>query len=161
MIAQADKDSIVVTEAEVDQELSRRMAYFIQQFGSEEKLELFYGKRTNVIKDELRSEVQEQISPVTEDTLNKSAGMDMVRPPTGRMKTSGTVRRYIIPRAAYTLVCNQDEEDLLEAQRINAMESYSPAARAAIAHYDAVRLNAATGAVRKSALRVRTIVEPV
>jgi peptidyl-prolyl cis-trans isomerase SurA len=61
LVAQADKDSITVTDAEVDTELDRRMAYFIHQFGSEEKLEKFYGKRTNVLKDELRSDVQEQL----------------------------------------------------------------------------------------------------
>jgi peptidyl-prolyl cis-trans isomerase SurA len=61
LVAQADRDSITVSDAEVDQELSRRMAFFIQQFGSEEKLEEFYGKRTNVIKDELRSDVQDQM----------------------------------------------------------------------------------------------------
>jgi len=37
------------------------MNYYIQQFGSEEKLEEFYGKRTNVIKDDLRGEVKEQL----------------------------------------------------------------------------------------------------
>jgi peptidyl-prolyl cis-trans isomerase SurA len=61
LVAQADKDSVTVTDNEVDAELNRRMAYFIQQFGSEEKLEQFYGKRTNVLKDELRSDVQEQL----------------------------------------------------------------------------------------------------
>jgi len=61
LIAQADRDSVVVSDAEVDQELNQRMLYYIQQFGSEEKLEEFYGKRTNVIKDELRSDVQEQL----------------------------------------------------------------------------------------------------
>lgn len=61
LITQADKDSVTVTEAEIDQELTRRMSYFIQQFGSEEKLEAFYGKRTNVIKDELRNEVWDQM----------------------------------------------------------------------------------------------------
>jgi len=61
LVAQADRDSVTVSDAEVDQELSRRMAFFIQQFGSEEKLEEFYGKRTNVIKDELRSDVQDQM----------------------------------------------------------------------------------------------------
>src|SRR3954469_4228164 len=61
LVAQADRDSVTVTDAEVDTELSRRMAYFINQFGSEEKLEEFYGKRSNVIKDELRSDVQEQL----------------------------------------------------------------------------------------------------
>lgn len=61
LIAAAERDSITVSEAELEQELSRRMAYFIQQFGSEEKLEAFYGKRTNVIKDELRNEVEDQM----------------------------------------------------------------------------------------------------
>lgn len=61
LVAQADRDSVVVGESEVETELSRRMAYFIGQFGSEEKLEEYYGKRTNVIKDELRQDVQEQM----------------------------------------------------------------------------------------------------
>jgi peptidyl-prolyl cis-trans isomerase SurA len=61
LVAQADRDSVTVKDAEVDTELNRRMAHFIQQFGSEEKLEQFYGKRTNVLKDELRAEVQEQL----------------------------------------------------------------------------------------------------
>jgi peptidyl-prolyl cis-trans isomerase SurA len=59
LVAQADRDS--VTDAEVDHELDQRMTYYIQQFGSVEKLEEFYGKRTNVIKDELRSDIQEQL----------------------------------------------------------------------------------------------------
>ncbi len=61
LVAQADRDSVTVSDQEVDTELSRRMAYFITQFGSEEKLEAFYGKRTNVLKDELRGDVQEQL----------------------------------------------------------------------------------------------------
>ncbi len=46
LIAQADRDSVTVSDAEVENELNRRMAYFIQQFGTEEKLENYYGKRT-------------------------------------------------------------------------------------------------------------------
>lgn len=61
LVAQADRDSITVSDQEVDTELDRRMSYYIQQFGSEEKLEQFYGKRTNVLKDELRADVQEQL----------------------------------------------------------------------------------------------------
>src|SRR4051812_37565857 len=61
LVAQADHDSVTVADAEVDSELSRRMAYFINQFGTEEKLEAFYGKRINVLKDELRSDVQDQL----------------------------------------------------------------------------------------------------
>ncbi len=61
LIAQADRDSVTVNDQEVDRELAQRMSYFIQQFGSEEKLEAFYGKRVNVIKDELRADVSEQL----------------------------------------------------------------------------------------------------
>ncbi len=61
LIAQAERDSVTVTDAEIETELNRRMAYFIQQFGSEEKLERFYGKRTNVLKDEFRADVQEKL----------------------------------------------------------------------------------------------------
>lgn len=61
LIAQADRDSVVVNDAELEGELNRRMNYFIQQFKSEEELEKFYGKRTNVIKDDMRADVQEQL----------------------------------------------------------------------------------------------------
>ncbi|MGZ3900486.1 MAG: peptidylprolyl isomerase [Bacteroidia bacterium] len=61
LVAQADRDSVTVSDAEVDNELNRRMAYFINQFGSEEKLENYYGKRTNVIKDDMRADIKEQL----------------------------------------------------------------------------------------------------
>ncbi len=44
LIAQAERDSVNVSDAEVEHEMSRRMSYYITQFGSEEKLEEFYGK---------------------------------------------------------------------------------------------------------------------
>lgn len=72
LVAQADRDSVTVSDAEVDTELNRRMNYYIQQFGSEAKLEEFYGKRTNVIKDELRGDVQDQL--VAEKMQGKIAG---------------------------------------------------------------------------------------
>jgi peptidyl-prolyl cis-trans isomerase SurA len=61
LVAQADRDSITVSDAEIESELNKRLNYYINQFGSEEKLEQFYGKRTNVIKDEFRADVQEQL----------------------------------------------------------------------------------------------------
>ena len=61
LIAQADRDSVTVSDAEIENELNKRMNYYINQFGSEAKLEEFYGKRTNVIKDEFRADVQEQL----------------------------------------------------------------------------------------------------
>ncbi len=61
LVAQADRDSITVSDAEIENELNKRMNYYINQFGSEQKLEEFYGKRTNVIKDEFRADVEEQL----------------------------------------------------------------------------------------------------
>jgi peptidyl-prolyl cis-trans isomerase SurA len=61
LLAQADRDSVTVADAEVDAEISKRLAYYIQMFGSEEKFEQYYGKRTNVFKDEIRNDVHDQI----------------------------------------------------------------------------------------------------
>ena len=38
LVAQADRDSITVTDAEIENELNKRLNYYINQFGSEEKL---------------------------------------------------------------------------------------------------------------------------
>lgn len=61
LVAQADHDSLSVSDNELETELNRRMAHYIQKFGSEEKLEKFYGKRTNVLKDELRADLHERM----------------------------------------------------------------------------------------------------
>ncbi len=72
LIAQADRDSVTVSDSEVDTELNRRMAYYISKFGSEEKLEKFYGKRTNVLKDDFRAEVAEKL--IAEKMRGKISG---------------------------------------------------------------------------------------
>jgi peptidyl-prolyl cis-trans isomerase SurA len=61
LLAQADRDSVTVTDNEVETELNKRMAYYIQMMGGEEKFEAFYQKRTNVFKDEIRGEVHDQL----------------------------------------------------------------------------------------------------
>jgi peptidyl-prolyl cis-trans isomerase SurA len=40
MLARAEVDSVTVTDQRVNSELDRRMAYFVQQIGSEKKLEV-------------------------------------------------------------------------------------------------------------------------
>lgn len=61
LLAQADKDSVVASDAEVDAEVNRRMAYFINMLGGEDKFEAFYGKRVNVFKDDLKPDVKDQL----------------------------------------------------------------------------------------------------
>ncbi len=57
---QAIIDSVEVDEEQVEQVLERRLRYFIQQIGSREQLEAYYGKTIDEIKDEFRDIVKEQ-----------------------------------------------------------------------------------------------------
>ena len=61
MVTQAEVDSLVVNDLQVEGELDRRLGSFIQQFGSQEKLEQYYGKTLSEIKSELREVVGEQM----------------------------------------------------------------------------------------------------
>jgi peptidyl-prolyl cis-trans isomerase SurA len=54
----AKADSVEVGENAVEQELNRRLRYFVGQVGSEEELEKFYGKTMEQIKEDFREEVQ-------------------------------------------------------------------------------------------------------
>lgn len=59
LLAQAQKDSLEVSEGQIEQELDRRMRYYISQFGSEEKFAAFYGKSVEDYKLELKEDVRE------------------------------------------------------------------------------------------------------
>lgn len=61
LLHQAGIDSITVSEAEVEGEINRRLAYFIAQIGSEKKLEQYYKKSMAEIKEEFRVIVKEQM----------------------------------------------------------------------------------------------------
>lgn len=61
LLNQADVDSIVVGESQVEQELDRRFRYFISQFGSKEKLEEYYDKSVDEFKEEMRVVVKKQL----------------------------------------------------------------------------------------------------
>ncbi|MFQ5335141.1 MAG: peptidylprolyl isomerase [Flavobacteriales bacterium] len=54
-------DSIEVSDEQVDDEMNRRMRYFINQLGSEKKLEEFYQKSIAEIKEDLRSLIKDQL----------------------------------------------------------------------------------------------------
>lgn len=59
LIQQAQRDSVEVTEAEIDGETDRRMRYFLTQFKSEKDFESFYGKTVDAFKFELHDEVRD------------------------------------------------------------------------------------------------------
>jgi peptidyl-prolyl cis-trans isomerase SurA len=61
LLAKAEIDSVVVDRAAVDDQLERRMQYFIQQVGGADKLEEYYGKSVDALKADLRKQVKEQM----------------------------------------------------------------------------------------------------
>ena len=61
LLNQAELDSIQVTEDQIEQTMDARFRYYIQQFGSQEKLEAFYKKPLLQIREEFRTLVKEQL----------------------------------------------------------------------------------------------------
>ena len=61
MVTQAEIDSIEESQVQVEADLDRRLSSFIQQFGSQEKMEDYYGKTLVEIKKELYNIVLEQM----------------------------------------------------------------------------------------------------
>ena len=61
MVSQAEVDSIEISSVQVEAELDRRLGMFINQFGSQEKLEEYYDKTLIEIKQELYSIVKDQL----------------------------------------------------------------------------------------------------
>jgi len=57
---QAEKDSLPVTDEEVEAELDQKVRFYINQFGSQEALEEVAGKTIYQIKDDARESVKEQ-----------------------------------------------------------------------------------------------------
>ncbi len=57
---QALLDSLEVSDEQIEQVLDRRLRYFIAQIGSRERLEAYYGKTLDELKEEFRDIVREQ-----------------------------------------------------------------------------------------------------
>ena len=60
MIAQAQVDSIEVTDKEVENDLERKMDMYIQRIGSKEKLEKYFNKSIIDMKNELREDTRDE-----------------------------------------------------------------------------------------------------
>jgi peptidyl-prolyl cis-trans isomerase SurA len=61
LLYQAEIDSVKVTDEEVSQNIDNKIRYSIQQFGSQQKLEEFYGKSLVEIKAEFHDPIREQL----------------------------------------------------------------------------------------------------
>src|SRR5690606_32591811 len=54
-------DSVEVSSDQVEQEMERRLSYFIQQIGSREQLETYLGKSIDAIKFDFRKQIKDQL----------------------------------------------------------------------------------------------------
>ena len=61
LLHQAEVDSVVVTEGQIESEMDRRIRFFINQIGSQEKLEEYYKKSISDIKEEFRGFIKDQL----------------------------------------------------------------------------------------------------
>jgi peptidyl-prolyl cis-trans isomerase SurA len=69
LVLQAEKDSILITEEEVENAIDGRIRNFIQQFGSKEVLEEVAGRSVFQLKDDFRTLIREQ--RLAEEMQNK------------------------------------------------------------------------------------------
>jgi peptidyl-prolyl cis-trans isomerase SurA len=61
LLARADMDSVTVSKDAIHDQLNRRMDYFIQQFGTVAKLESYYNKSIDQLKEELYPQIRDQM----------------------------------------------------------------------------------------------------
>ncbi len=78
LLHQSKVDSLEVGETEVEDEMNRRLDYFIAQLGSQEKLEEYYEKSLLEIKDEFRELIKNQL--LTQQMQKKITGDVKVTP---------------------------------------------------------------------------------
>jgi peptidyl-prolyl cis-trans isomerase SurA len=78
LFSQAEKDSVTVSDAQVDAELNKKIRYFVSQIGSVERLEAQLGKSLIELKDEFRERIKEQL--IVQTMQQKIAGDVTVSP---------------------------------------------------------------------------------
>lgn len=61
LVNQANIDSVVVSDTQVNDRIERNLRYFMSQFGSKAKLEEYYKKSYAEIKEELKEPIKEQL----------------------------------------------------------------------------------------------------
>ncbi len=61
LVAQAKIDSITVTDTEVENALNSQLEQYVQHIGSRERLETYFGKSYEDIKNEMRNPLREQM----------------------------------------------------------------------------------------------------
>jgi len=117
----AELDSIEVTSQEIDDNIDRRIRYFVNQVGSEEKLEEYYHKSIEEIKEDFKDVIKEQmLSERAQSNLTK----DIKVTPTEVRKFFNSLPKDSIPQveAKYRV-----EQIVLKPKISNAEDSIAKA----------------------------------
>ena len=61
LLEQAERDSVMVSDEDVDGQLDNRLRYFISMYGSKEKMEALAGKTVYQMKEEYREDVKNEL----------------------------------------------------------------------------------------------------
>lgn len=78
LVLQAEKDSLTVTDEELEAQLNNRIRYFVQMYGSEQVLEDIAGKSIFQLKEDFRSAIRE--GQLAEQMRNKITGTVKITP---------------------------------------------------------------------------------
>ncbi len=60
LVLQAEKDSLPITDEEIDADIENRIRYFISQYGSKDELERIAGKSVYQLKDDFKTGIRDQ-----------------------------------------------------------------------------------------------------
>src|SRR5580693_460548 len=60
LVLQAEKDSIPITDEDIDATIDQKIRYFINQYGGKEALEQIAGRSVYQLKEEFRNPIREQ-----------------------------------------------------------------------------------------------------
>ncbi len=78
LVAQAKIDSVTVTDTEVENALNSQLDQYVRHIGSRERLETYFGKSYDDIKNEMRAPLREQI--ITQQMQSKIVNNVRVTP---------------------------------------------------------------------------------
>lgn len=122
LVNQAMVDSVIVTEAQVDERIERNLRYFISQFGSRAKLEEYYKKSFSEIKEELKDPVKDQLlSEIMQERITQNV-----------VVTPGEVKTYFeeIPVDSLPLIPAEYElQEIVKIPQITEKETMDARAR--------------------------------
>ncbi len=99
-----DVDSVEITEAEINQLLDMRLRYYVNQFGSEEKMAEYYHKPLEKIKAELRDIVREQM---ISQKVNNSITEGITITPSDVKKFFNAIPKDSVPTVSPVVEINQ------------------------------------------------------